>query len=231
MAAEAGGVSDAALLERFVAKRDEAAFELLVWRHARLVFGVCRRVLPQLQDAEDAFQATFLTLARRADRITRRQAIAGWLYKVAYRVVLSARGHQGTLTGFSDHVNATTGTLRVRGQLPNSDLSLLPGMSVRVRLSFGKPRTALAVPVDAIAKDQDKPYVLVVNSQNVVERRDVQLGPTDNDLRIVEKGLEPGDWVIVRPVAKVFVSPVAEIHAGQTVKPQRKTGAKSSQKK
>jgi internalin A len=91
ISAEVGGASDAQLLERFASNRDEAAFELLVWRHARLVFGVSRRVLRDLQDSEDAFQATFLTLARHARRIARREAVASWLYKVAYRVALAAR--------------------------------------------------------------------------------------------------------------------------------------------
>src|SRR5437667_6644850 len=83
-AAEVGGVSDSELLQRFVATRDEAAFELLMWRHAGLVFGVCRRVLRDVHDAEDAFQATMLILARRAGRIHKQDALAGWLYKVAY---------------------------------------------------------------------------------------------------------------------------------------------------
>jgi multidrug efflux system membrane fusion protein len=91
MTAEVGGASDAELLDRFAAHRDEAAFELLLWRHARLVFGVCRRVLHNTHDAGDAFQATFLTLARHARRITKRQAVAAWLFKVAYRVALTAR--------------------------------------------------------------------------------------------------------------------------------------------
>jgi RNA polymerase sigma factor (sigma-70 family) len=86
------GVSDAQLLERFLASRDEAAFELLVRRHERLVFNVCRRVLHDRNDIEDAFQATFLILVRKAGSIGRRDSVAAWLYRVAYRVALRARG-------------------------------------------------------------------------------------------------------------------------------------------
>src|SRR5262249_1483282 len=71
--------------------RDEAAFAALVRRHAPMVFGVCRRVVGHLQDAEDAFQATFLLLARKAGSITAREAVAGWLYSVAYPARLEAR--------------------------------------------------------------------------------------------------------------------------------------------
>src|SRR5215471_14079957 len=73
-------LSDAQLLDRFVSTRDEAAFELLVWRHGGLVLGLCRRLVRQEQDAEDAFQATFLTLAQKAECIHKREAMASWLY-------------------------------------------------------------------------------------------------------------------------------------------------------
>src|SRR5262245_42823379 len=89
--ARVGGLTDGQLLGRFVASRDEAAFEVLVWRHGPLVLSVCRRVLGKEHDAEDAFQATFLTLARKAGSIGRREAVGSWLYKVAYRVALAAR--------------------------------------------------------------------------------------------------------------------------------------------
>jgi RND family efflux transporter MFP subunit len=89
---EAGaGVPDAQLLERFAGCGDEAAFELLVRRHSRLVLGVCRRALHDEHAAEDAFQATFLALARKAANISRREAVAGWLYKVAWRAALAVR--------------------------------------------------------------------------------------------------------------------------------------------
>jgi RNA polymerase sigma factor (sigma-70 family) len=83
-------VPDATLLERFVRERDEAAFELLVWRHQRQVLGVCYGVLGRHHDAEDAFQATFLALARKASSIARRPALGPWLRRVAYRVALRA---------------------------------------------------------------------------------------------------------------------------------------------
>ena len=85
------GLSDAELLERYVRQRDEAAFELLLWRHGVLVLNVCRRILHREADAEDAFQATFLAFVRKAPSIERRGSVASWLYKVAYRVALEAR--------------------------------------------------------------------------------------------------------------------------------------------
>ncbi len=87
----AGGAGDAELLRRFVQGRDESAFELLVWRHAALVLGVCRQLLHEEADVEDAFQATFLVLARKAASISHREALAGFLHTVAFRVALRAR--------------------------------------------------------------------------------------------------------------------------------------------
>ncbi len=95
-AADASRVPDAQLLERFVTYREEAAFELLVWRHERMVLGVCQRLLRDREDIEDAFQATFLILARKARTIGKREAVASWLYKVAFRCALRAKAGRGS---------------------------------------------------------------------------------------------------------------------------------------
>jgi RNA polymerase sigma factor (sigma-70 family) len=83
--------SDADLLERFIAHGEEAAFATLMRRNGPMVLGVCQRVAGHRQDAEDAFQATFMLLARRADTIRRKESLAAWLYGVAHRVARKAR--------------------------------------------------------------------------------------------------------------------------------------------
>lgn len=84
--------TDGQLLELFISERDEAAFALLLRRHGAMVWSVCRRVLGNAHDADDAFQATFLVLVRKADSIRPREAVGNWLYGVAYRTALEARG-------------------------------------------------------------------------------------------------------------------------------------------
>jgi RNA polymerase sigma factor (sigma-70 family) len=87
------GLSEGALLERYVAGSDEAAFAALVARHGPMVLGVCRRVLRDERDVEDAFQATFLVLVRRAGAIRDGELVGRWLHGVAHRVAVRARAH------------------------------------------------------------------------------------------------------------------------------------------
>src|SRR5215471_15645370 len=88
------GLTDSQLLQRFLASHDETAVEVLVRRHGPLVFGVCRRVLNNAHAAEDAFQATFLILTRKAPSLVRCERLGSWLYKVAYRLALRARANE-----------------------------------------------------------------------------------------------------------------------------------------
>jgi RNA polymerase sigma factor (sigma-70 family) len=85
------GLTDGQLLEDYLSRRDDAALAALVWRHGPMVWGVCRRVLRNHHDAEDAFQATFLVLVRKAAAVVPREMVANWLYGVAHRTVLKAR--------------------------------------------------------------------------------------------------------------------------------------------
>jgi RNA polymerase sigma factor (sigma-70 family) len=108
----ASRIADAQLLERFLQCRDELAFEMLVWRHGSMVLNVCRRVLRDSHEAQDAFQATFLIFVRKLRSIGKREAVGSWLYKVAYRVALRAKER--------------TAARRLE---PHADLDQLPGMS------------------------------------------------------------------------------------------------------
>jgi RNA polymerase sigma factor (sigma-70 family) len=84
-------VTEAELLDRYVQNKDEAAFEALLERHGQMVWGVCRRTLDNLQDAEDAFQATFLVFVRKAASVRPQSMLGNWLYGVAYHTALKAR--------------------------------------------------------------------------------------------------------------------------------------------
>src|SRR5947209_19165817 len=85
------GLSDGQLLGRYLSHGEEEAFAALVKRHGPMVLGVCRRLLRDAHDADDAFQATFLVLVRKAGSVRRREQVSNWLYGVAYRTALKAR--------------------------------------------------------------------------------------------------------------------------------------------
>lgn len=85
------GRTDAELLEAFVVRRNESSFEAILDRHGPMVLGLCRRILRNEADAEDAYQATFLVLVRKAGSIRPRRMLGNWLYGVAHTTALKAR--------------------------------------------------------------------------------------------------------------------------------------------
>nr|AMH39651.1 Efflux pump periplasmic linker BepF [Tardiphaga robiniae] len=105
--------------------------------------------------------------------------------------------HKGQIDYISPTINQSTGTLPVRGVLPNPDRILLPGFYVRVRVPIDKQDNALLVPDVSLGSDQAGRYVLVVNGDNVIEQRKVVTGPLEGELRVIESGLKPDDRVVI----------------------------------
>jgi RNA polymerase sigma factor (sigma-70 family) len=118
--AAAGEPADRELLERFVRWQDQAAFAALVERHGPMVLGVCRRVLRHTQEAEDAFQATFLILARKAGAIAQPELLANWLYGVATRTARKA--HSGIVRRTQMERQAPMAADRLLDEADHSDL-------------------------------------------------------------------------------------------------------------
>jgi RND family efflux transporter MFP subunit len=121
--------------------------------------------------------------------------------------------HEGNLDYAAPTVNQSTGTLAVRGVIPNPDRILLPGFFVRVRVPIDTQQDALLIPDTALGSDQGGRYVLVVNGDNVVEQRKVQTGQLEaGGMRVIESGLKPEDRLVVAGLLRAI--------PGQKVDPQ-----------
>ena len=123
--------------------------------------------------------------------------------------------HEGHLDFASVSVSSTTGTLLMRGVVPNAEGKMLPGQYARVRVRVGKATSAILVPKVAIGFDQGGDYVLVVNERNMVERRNVKTGASHGGLYVIGSGLNGDEWVIVKGLLRA--SP------GRQVTPERET--------
>lgn len=158
----------------------------------------------------DADEQTFLdyaAAARRGEhRTTSSPVRVGLANEAGYP-------HVGTVDFVDNQVDPHTGTIRARAVLPNPDHSLTPGLFARVQLAGGNRQAALLIDEKAVLTDQDRKYVYVLGPNHVAVRKDVVLGRQAGDLRVVDRGLEPGDTVIVHGVQKVFF-------AGMPVTPQ-----------
>jgi RND family efflux transporter MFP subunit len=129
--------------------------------------------------------------------------------------------HKGTLDYASPGVTSSTGTLAVRGVMPNGDRVLLPGYFVRIRVPRSQEPDALLIPDLAIGNDQGGRYALIVDKDGVVEQRKVETGETLGDLRVVTQGLSADDNVIVSGIARAV--------PGQKVEAQAQTLARSGE--
>jgi RND family efflux transporter MFP subunit len=121
--------------------------------------------------------------------------------------------HEGRLDYIAPTISQSTGTLAVRGIVPNPDRTMLPGYFVRVRVPYDQNSDALLVPDTALGSDQGGRYVLVVTADNTVEQRKVEIGPIeDGALRVIETGLKPDDRVVIAGLLRAI--------PGQKVDPQ-----------
>lgn len=119
--------------------------------------------------------------------------------------------HKGHLDYVAPQVDASTGTLSVRGIIDNKEHALLPGLFVRVRVPVAHKDKALLVRDDAIGTNQQGNYVLVLGKDDVIEQRPVKIGQRDGSMRVIESGLDAGDWVVMagiqRAVPEMKVTP------------------------
>lgn len=118
--------------------------------------------------------------------------------------------HEGVLDFASAEVNASTGTARIRGTFKNEKRELASGLFVRIKIPVSKPYDALLIPERALATDQSIKFVYVVGQDGTAQRRNVELGGTRGDMRIVKAGLEKGERVIVKGLQRVKPGQVVE---------------------
>jgi RNA polymerase sigma factor (sigma-70 family) len=153
-----GDLTDAQLLDAFVRRGDEAAFELLVWRHAAMVLAACRRVLRDRHEAEDAFQATFLVFVRKAACIGKGDSVGSWLHRVASRIALRARSRAAK---------------RPRGPLTGEDV---PARAASDEVLWRDLRPVLEEEVERLPEKYRRPFVLCYLEGHTNEQAARQLG-------------------------------------------------------
>lgn len=134
--------------------------------------------------------------------------------------------HEGELDFASTEVNKSTGTARIRGVFPNRNRALVSGLFVRVRIPISKPYQALQIPERALATDQNLKFVYVVGADDKAQRRNVELGKQQGEMRIIRSGLKEGERVIVTGLQRVRPNQKVEVvtpEAGAAGQPASKT--------
>jgi RND family efflux transporter MFP subunit len=133
----------------------------------------------------------------------------------------------GKIDFVDNRVNATTGTIRMRGVFPNEFKTLKPGLFVRIRLPIGAPYKAILIPDEAVLSDQGRKYVFVVDKQNKVVYRPVELGQEIQGLRVIKKGVDLGERLIVSGTQRVRAKD--EVRIGEEKEPPKAPQSRLSQ--
>src|SRR5262249_55367639 len=160
------GLGEAQLLERFLARGDEAAFEAILQRHGPMVLGVCRRVLDDPHDVADAFQATFLILVKKARSIRDRNALGTWLYGVARRVAVRAK-----VNARRRHARERTGV-----GAEGLDVDINPERSRSDRLEMQELRSTIDDELERLPARYRAPVILCDLEGRTHEQAAAQLG-------------------------------------------------------
>jgi len=120
---------------------------------------------------------------------------------------------QGVVDSVDNRLDTSSGTIRVRARFDNADGALLPGLFARVKVGGGAPHEAVMVEDAAIGTDQDKKFVMVVDGQNRAQYREVSLGVEHDGLRIVSKGLKPGERIVVNGLQRIHPNDLVQPHS------------------
>ena len=163
-------------------------------------------------EADERSYLKYVRLSRTGERPSSRD-----VRNPAYLALANETGfpHQGYIDFVDNRLDPNTGTMTGRAVFPNPEFMLTPGLFARVRIKGSGQYKALLLPDEAFGTDQTQRFAFVVNDQNTVEYRQVELGPMSDGLRVVRNGLKPEDWVIVNGVQRV--------RPGAKVDPERQT--------
>jgi multidrug efflux system membrane fusion protein len=124
---------------------------------------------------------------------------------------------EGKVNSIDNQLDTGSGTIRVRALFENKDKSLIPGLYARIKVGGGAPHAAVLVISAAIGTDQDKKYVMVLDRDNRVRRREVALGPERDDMTVVSGGLKPGETIVVNGLQRVRSNDIVRPHTVEMV--------------
>jgi RND family efflux transporter MFP subunit len=132
--------------------------------------------------------------------------------------------HKGVINFVDNQIDPSTGTLRIRGEFPNKEAILTPGLFVRIRLPLGEKKQAIVISERALGSDQGQRYVFVVGEDNKVVQRPVEVGPLRDGLRVIRSGVKVGEWVIVNGLQRVREGSIVEPTKVEMPKPAEPAG-------